>query len=81
MLPPGTDPGPHVFEPPLLDETSKEDPPEVRLAAAERTLGALPAPLAKLFTDGSATEGVRMGGAGYFIEVGGCSVQQYSSKN
>lgn len=55
------------IRPTLLTATSREDPPETRLAAAEATLDQLPTADVTVYTDGSATGGTEFGGGGAVI--------------
>jgi len=67
--PPWLDGGDIKFHPELIGKSSRKDPAEVRKADAEETLARLRPAWLQVFTNGSAVEGLRKGGAGIVLYV------------
>ena len=67
--PPWLDGGDIKFHPELIGKSSRKDPAKVRKADAEATLARLRPAWLQVFTDGSAVEGLRKGGAGIVLYV------------
>ena len=65
-----------AFNPSLQDPVTRNDPPEVRRKAAERTFAALPPASIICFTDGSVRGPEFIGGSGFTCQVNGKTSQE-----